>query len=135
MPDNSEFLETEEVVHNLLKELNNIQSAVEQIENTKKSAQTIQKSAKNIVRGTTELVDMGKTIFTTGNQILERVDKVKFKEQFDKVEKLGSESVKSNKTILNRIGNLEKRNSHLSIGIFSLLFLQVVTLLVFLFLK
>ena len=97
------------------------------IEDTKNSVKTIQESANNIVRGTIELL-------TTGKAILDRVDGVGFKERFDTVEKLGEESVENNKTILNRIGRLEKRNLHLNIGIIGLLVLQVTTL-VFLFLK
>lgn len=192
MPDNSGFLETETAVHDLLKELNKLKSAVDQIEDTKNSAKTIQESADNIVRGTAELLTTGKTILeragevrfkerfdeveklgmesvendktilngiedtknsvkiiqesannivrstiellTTGKTILDRVDGVGFKERFDTVEKLGEESVENNKTILNRIGRLEKRNSRLSIGIISLLVFQIATL-VFLFLK
>ena len=108
MPDNADLLETEEVVHNLLEELNRLKGAVDQIEDTKNSAKTIEESANNIVCGATELVDIGKTIFTTGEKILDRVDKVKFKERFDEVEKLGTESVKSNKTILNGIEDTKK---------------------------
>ena len=96
MPDNADLLETEEVVHNLLEELNRLKGAVDQIEDTKNSAKTIEESANNIVCGATELVDIGKTIFTTGEKILDRVDKVKFTERFDEVEKLGRDSVKSN---------------------------------------
>ena len=192
MPDNSEFLETETVVHNLLEELNKLKPAVDQIEDTKNSAKMIQESASNIVSGTIELLTTGKGILdrvdevrfkerfdtveklgtesvendktilngiedtknsvkiiqesannifrstiellTTGKTILDRVDGVGFKERFDTVEKLGTESVENNKTILNRIGRLEKRNLHLNIGIIGLLVLQVTTL-VFLFLK
>jgi uncharacterized 2Fe-2S/4Fe-4S cluster protein (DUF4445 family) len=83
-------------------------NAVDQIEDTKNSAKTIEESANNIVCGATELVDIGKTIFTTGEKILDRVDKVKFTERFDEVEKLGTESVKSNKTILNGIEDTKK---------------------------
>ena len=127
MPDNSDFLETETVVHNLLEELNKLKPAVDQIEDTKNSAKTIQESASNIVRGTTELL-------TTGKTILDRVDGVRFKERFDKVEKLGMDSVENDKTILNRIDRLKKHNSRLSIGVIGLLVFQVVTL-VLLFLK
>ena len=127
MSDNSDFLDTETVVHNLLEELNKLKPAVDQIEDTKNSAKTIQESANNIVRGTNELL-------TTGKTILERVGEVRFKERFDEVEKLGMESVENDKTILNRIGRLEKRNLRLNIGIIGLLVLQVTTL-VFLFLK
>jgi len=192
MPDNSDFLETETVVHNLLEEFNKLKPAVDQIEDTKNSAKTIQESANNIVRGTNELLTTGKTILervdevrfkerfdeaerlgkesvendktilngiedtknsaktiqesannivrgtiellTTGKAILDRVDGVGFKERFDEVEKLGVESVENDKTILNRIGRLEKRNLHLNIGIIGLLVLQVTTL-VFLFFK
>lgn len=222
MPDNSGFLETETVVHNLLEELNKLKPAVDQIEDTKNSAKTIQESANNIVRGTTELLTTGKIILervdkvrfkgrfdeveqlgresvendktilnkidevrfkerfdaveqlggesvendktilngiedaknsvkiiqesannifrstiellTTGKTILDRVDEIGFKERFDVVEQLGEESVENNKTILNRIDRLEKRNSRLSIGVMSLLVFQIATL-VFLFLK
>lgn len=127
MPDGADFLETEKVVHNLLEELNKLKPAVDQIEDTKNSAKTIQESANNIVRGTVELL-------ATGKAILERVDEVRFKERLDRVEKLGVDSVENDKTILNRIGRLEKRNLHLNIGIIGLLVLQVTTL-VFLFLK
>jgi uncharacterized protein YoxC len=96
MPDNSGFLETETVVHNLLEELNKLKPAVDQIEDTKNSAKTIQESANNIVRGTNELL-------TTGKTILERVNEVRFKERFDEVEKLGIESVENDKTILSKI--------------------------------
>ncbi len=96
MPDNSDFLKTETVVHNLLEELNKLKPAVDQIEDTKNSAKTIQESADNIVRGTNELL-------TTGKTILERVDEVGFKERFDEVEKLEMESVENDKTILNGI--------------------------------
>ena len=192
MHDNSDFLETEAVVHSLLEEFNKLKPAVDQIEKTKNSAKTIQECANNIVRGTDELLTTGKTILdrvdgvrfkerfdtveklgeesvennktilngiedtknsvkiiqesannivrgtiellTTGKTILDRVDEVRFKERFDTVEKLGTESVENNKTILNRIDKLEKRNLHLNIGIIGLLVLQVTTL-VFLFLK
>ena len=192
MSDNSDFLETETLVHNLLQELNKLKPAVDQIEDTKNSAKTIQESANNIVRGTTELLTTGKTILdrvgevrfkerfdevkklgiesaendkiilngiedtknsvktiqesannivrgtiellTTGKTILDRVDEVRFKERFDAVEKLGTESIENDKTILNRIGRLEKRNLRLNIGIIGLLVFQVTTL-VFLFLK
>ena len=192
MPDNSDFLETETVVHNLLEELNKLKPAVDQIEDTKNSAKTIQESSSNIVRGTTELLTTGKTILdrvdgvrfkerfdkveklgmdsvengktilngiedtknsvkiiqesannivrgtiellTTGKTILDRVDGVRFKERFDKVEKLGMDSVENDKTILNRIDRLKKHNSRLSIGVIGLLVFQVVTL-VLLFLK
>jgi heme exporter protein D len=97
------------------------------IEDTKNSAETIQESANSIVRGTNELL-------TTSKTILERISEVRFKERFDEVEKLGMESVENDKTILNRIGRLEKRNLRLNIGIIGLLILQVTTL-VFLFLK
>lgn len=103
MADKADLLETEEVVHNLLGELSKLKSAVDQIEDTKNSAKTIEESANNIVCGATELVDIGKTIFSTGKTILDKVDKVEFKKRFDKVEKLGSESVEDNKTILNGI--------------------------------
>ena len=108
MPDNADFLETEKVVHNLLEELSKLKSAVDQIEDTKNSAKTIEESANNIVCGATELVDIGKTIFTTGKTILDRVDEVGFTERFDKVEELGTESVKSNETILNGIEDTKK---------------------------
>ena len=192
MSDNSDFLETETLVHNLLEELNKLKPAVDQIEDTKNSAKTIQESANNIVRGTNELLTTGKTILdrvgevrfkerfdeveklggesvendktilngieetknsvktiqesannivrgtiellTTGKTILDRVDEVRFKERFDEVKKLGTESIENDKTILNRIGRLEKRNLRLNIGIIGLLVLQVTTL-VFLFLK
>ncbi len=192
MSDNSDFLETETLVHNLLEELNKLKPAVDQIEDGKNSARTIQESANNIVRGTTELLTTGKTILdrvgevqfkerfdeveklggesvendktilngieetknsvkiiqesannivrgtiellTTGKTILDRIGEVRFKERFDEVEKLGMESVENDKTILNRIGRLEKRNLRLNIGIIGLLILQVTTL-VFLFLK
>ena len=103
MADKADFLETEEVVHNLSEELKKLKTAVAQIEDTKISAKTIEESANNIVCGATELVDIGKIIFTTGKTILDKVDKVEFKKRFDKVEKLGSESVKSNQMILEGI--------------------------------
>jgi hypothetical protein len=127
MADKADFLETEKVVHNLSEELSKLKSAVDQIEDTKNSAKTIEESANNIVCGATELVDIGKTIFTTGEKILDRVDKVKFTERFDEVEKLGTESVEN-------IDRLQKHNSRLSIGIMGLLVLQAITL-VFLFLR
>ena len=96
MHDNSDFLETETVVHSLLEEFNKLKPAVDQIEDTKNSAKTIQESANNIVRGTNELL-------TTGKTILERVGEVRFKERFDEVEKLGMESVENDKMILNGI--------------------------------
>ena len=96
MSDNSGFLETETVVHNLLEELNKLKPAIDQIEDAKNSARTIQESTNNIVRGTTELL-------TTGKIILERVDKVRFKGRFDEVEKLGVESIENDKIILNGI--------------------------------
>ena len=99
MPDNTEFLETETVVHNLLEELNKLKSAVDQIEDTKNSAKTIRESADNIVRGTTELL----TIATT---ILNRLDEVRFNERLDEVEKLGKDSAESNKTMLKRMGEI-----------------------------
>ena len=102
MSDNSDFLETETLVHNLLEELNKLKPAVDQIEDTKNSAKTIQESANNIVRGTNELL-------TTGKTILDRVGEVRFKERFDEVEKLGGESVENDKTILNGIE--ETKNS------------------------
>ncbi len=192
MSDNSDFLETETLVHNLLEELNKLKPAVDQIEDAKNSAKTIQESANNIVRGTTELLATGKTILdqvgevrfkerfdevkklgiesaendkiilngiedtknsvktiqesannivrgtiellTTGKTILDRVDEVRFKERFDEVEKLGIDSIENDKTILNGIDRLAKRNSRLSIGVIGLLVLQAATL-VFLFLK
>lgn len=102
MSDNSDFLETETLVHNLLEELNKLKPAVDQIEDTKNSAKTIQESANNIIRGTNELL-------TTGKTILDRVGEVRFKERFDEVEKLGGESVENDKTILNGIE--ETKNS------------------------
>ena len=81
MPDNSDFLKTETVVHNLLEELNKLKPAVDQIEDTKNSAKTIQESADNIVRGTNELL-------TTGKTILERVDEVGFKESLMRLKNL-----------------------------------------------
>ena len=96
MSDNSDFLETETLVHNLLEELNKLKPAVDQIEDAKNSARTIQESANNIVRGTTELL-------TTGKTILDRVGEVRFKERFDEVKKLGIESAENDKMILNGI--------------------------------
>ncbi len=96
MSDNSDFLETETLVHNLLEELNKLKPAVDQIEDAKNSARTIQESANNIVRGTTELLATGKTI-------LDRVGEVRFKERFDEVKKLGIESAENDKIILNGI--------------------------------
>ena len=96
MSDNSDFLETETLVHNLLEELNKLKPAVDQIEDAKNSARTIQESANNIVRGTTELL-------TTGKTILDRVGEVRFKERFDEVKKLGIESAENDKIILNGI--------------------------------
>lgn len=103
MADKADFLETEEVVHNLSEELKKFKTAVAQIEDTKISAKTIEESANNIVCGATELVNKGKKILDQGKKILDRVDEVKFKKRFDEVEKLGIESVESNKTILNGI--------------------------------
>ena len=96
MSDNSDFLETETLVHNFLEELNKLKPAVDQIEDAKNSARTIQESANNIVRGTTELL-------TTGKTILDRVGEVRFKERFDEVKKLGIESAENDKMILNGI--------------------------------
>ena len=153
MADNADFLETEKVVHNLSEELSKLKSAVDQIEDTKNSAKTIEESANKIVDGTTELVKMGKTI-------LDRVDEVKFKERFDKVEdsvKTIQESANhitastiqlltTGNTILGRVDEvrfkdrfdevekLQKRNFRLSIGIIIGLLVQAVTL-VFLFMR
>ena len=156
MPENTEFLETETVVHNLLKELNKLKSAVDQIEDTKNSAKTIQESADNIVRGTTELLTIGKTILNRVDEVrlkerfdeveilgkdsaeinktmLNKIDEVRFKERFDEVEKLGNDSVESNMTMLIRMNKLEKYNFYSSIGIIGLFVLQAATL-VFLYL-
>ena len=127
MSDNTEFLKTETVVHNLLEELNKLKSAVDQIEDTKNSAKTIRESAENIVRATTELL-------TTGKTILNRVDEVRFKERFDEVEKLGKDSVENDKMILNRMNRLDKYSFYLSIGTIGILVFQAATL-VFLYLR
>ncbi len=127
MSDNTEFLKTETVVHNLLEELNKLKSAVDQIEDTKNSAKSIRESAENIVRATTELLTIGKTI-------LNRVDEVRFKERFDEVEKLGKDSVENDKMIINRMNKLDKYNIYLSIGTIGILVFQAATL-VFLYLR
>ena len=103
MPDNSDFLETEAVVHSLLEEFNKLKSAVDQMEDTKNSAKTIQESANNIRESANNIVRGTAELLTTGKTILDRVDEVRFKERFDTVEKLGEESVENNKTILNGI--------------------------------
>ena len=127
MSDNTEFLKTEMLVHNLLEELNKLKSAVDQIEDTKNSAKSIRESAENIVRATTELL-------TTGKTILNRVDEVRFKERFDEVEKLGKDSVENDKMIINRMNKLDKYNIYLSIGTIGILVFQAATL-VFLYLR
>ncbi len=156
MPDNTEFLETDTVVHNLLEELNKLKSAVDQIEDTKNSAKTIQESADNIVRGTTELLTIAKTILNQVDEVrfkerfdeveklgkdsaesnktmFIRMDEIRFKERFDEVEKLGKDSVENDKMILNRMNKLDKYSFYLSIGIIGILVFQA-ALLVFLYL-
>ena len=127
MSDNTEFLKTEMLVHNLLEELNKLKSAVDQIEDTKNSAKTIRESAENIVRATTELLTIGKTI-------LNRLDEVRLKEKLDEIEKLGKDSVENDKMILNRMNKLDKYNIYLSIGTIGILVFQAATL-VFLYLR
>ncbi len=106
MSDNTEFLKTEMLVHNLLEELNKLKSAVDQIEDTKNSAKTIRESAENIVRATTELLTIGKTI-------LNRLDEVRLKEKLDEIEKLGKDSVNSAKTIQESADNIVRATTEL----------------------
>lgn len=79
MPEDTEFLQTEETLSSLLVELSKLKSAVEQIGTAKDSAQVLQVTADKLVKTAAAVIDKG-------NKSFELIESAQLSKRFDGIE-------------------------------------------------